>query len=317
MRCISTPKGSTYTGELEEFLAGTPLALTDVVVNPKDGAMYFAVGGRNTQSGLYRVTYAGGDGPSVADSTSTCRCRDGARPAAHARAFHGHKDPQAVETAWPYLGHSDRFIRWAARVAIEFQDPSSWREKALAETSSPEATLNALLALTHVSVQDPAHRKKDAAPGDLGASRPDPVGPRPDRLGTARRDQQLDLLRVYEVVLNRFGRPDESTQSELIARFDPHYPSRVRELNAELCQLLDLPRGPGRRRQDRRAACSKRRPRKSRSITPRPCASLKAGWTPATAAGVFLVDREGGPVQGRQQPARFHGEHQARVRSPI
>ena len=66
----STPKGSTYTGELEEFLAGTPLALTDVVVNPKDGAMYFAVGGRNTQSGLYRVTYAGGDGPSVAGSTS-------------------------------------------------------------------------------------------------------------------------------------------------------------------------------------------------------------------------------------------------------
>ena len=55
------PKGSTYTGELEEFLAGTPLALTDVVVNPKDGAMYFAVGGRNTQSGLYRVTYDGGE----------------------------------------------------------------------------------------------------------------------------------------------------------------------------------------------------------------------------------------------------------------
>ena len=53
------PKGSTYTGELEEFLTGTPLALTDVVVNPKDGAMYFAVGGRNTQSGLYRVTYDG------------------------------------------------------------------------------------------------------------------------------------------------------------------------------------------------------------------------------------------------------------------
>ena len=55
------PKGSTYAGELEEFVAGTPLALTDVVVNPKDGAMYFAVGGRNTQSGLYRVTYHGGE----------------------------------------------------------------------------------------------------------------------------------------------------------------------------------------------------------------------------------------------------------------
>ncbi len=28
------PKGATYGGELEEFLTGTPLALTDVVINP-------------------------------------------------------------------------------------------------------------------------------------------------------------------------------------------------------------------------------------------------------------------------------------------
>ena len=82
------------------------------------------------------------------------------------KAFHGHKDPKAVDVAWPYLGHPDRFVRWAARVAIEFQDPSTWREKALAEASSPEATLNALLALTHVSAQDPAHRKHDTPPPD-------------------------------------------------------------------------------------------------------------------------------------------------------
>ena len=84
--CTSSPKGSTYTGELEEFVAGTPLALTDVVVNPKDGAMYFAVGGRNTQSGLYRVTYDG------AEPTGRGRAGRGAgdvrgpRPAARARA---------------------------------------------------------------------------------------------------------------------------------------------------------------------------------------------------------------------------------------
>ena len=38
-----------------------------------------------------------------------------------------------------------------------------------------------------------------------------------DRLDVAR---QLDLLRVYEVVLNRFGRPDDATVSRLVARFD-------------------------------------------------------------------------------------------------
>ena len=161
------PKGSTYTGELEEFLAGTPLALTDVVINPKDGAMYFAVGGRNTQSGLYRVTYHGrrADGPGGADRTPATVA--GSRLAAQAGSVPRPCGSESGRVAWPYLGHPDRFIRWAARVAIEFQDPASWREKALAETSSPEAALNALLALTQVSVQDPAHRPHDAPAPDL------------------------------------------------------------------------------------------------------------------------------------------------------
>ena len=37
----------------------SPLPLTDVIIHPKDGAMYFTVGGRRTQSALYRVTYTG------------------------------------------------------------------------------------------------------------------------------------------------------------------------------------------------------------------------------------------------------------------
>jgi putative heme-binding domain-containing protein len=233
-----TPKGSTYTGELEEFLAGTPLALTDVVINPRDGAMYFAVGGRNTQSGLYRATYTGVEPTAPAAPTESPATAQAQSLRHTLEAFHGHADPKALDVAWPYLGHPDRFIRWAARVAIEFQDVSSWREKALAETSSPEATLNALLALTQVSVQDPAHRPHDAPAPDLALR--DRILSNLDRIAWDRLDvaQQLDLLRVYEVVLNRFGRPDDSTISRLIARFDPHYPSRVRELNAELCQLL-------------------------------------------------------------------------------
>ena len=145
------PKGSTYTGELEEFVAGTPLALTDVVVNPKDGAMYFAVGGRNTQSGLYRVTYRRrrADGRGRAGARRRRRSRPAACGTSSSRSTAA-REPKAVEAAWPYLGHPDRFIRWAARVAIEFQDPSLWRERALAESSSPAATLNALLALTQV-----------------------------------------------------------------------------------------------------------------------------------------------------------------------
>ena len=282
----STPKGSTYTGELEEFLAGTPLALTDVVVNPKDGAMYFAVGGRNTQSGLYRVTYAGGDGPSVADSTSRSAAATARELRHKLESFHGHKDPRAVETAWPYLGHSDRFIRWAARVAIEFQDPASWRERALSETSGPEATLNALLALTHVSVQDPAHRKKDEAPGDLKLR--DQILSNLDKLAWEKlsRDQQLDLMRVYEVVLNRYGRPDESEQRTLIARFDPYYPSRDRDLNAELSQLLIYLEAPD--AATKTVALLEQAPTQEEQIHyAQALKSLKGGWTPATRKAYF------------------------------
>ena len=119
--------------------------------------MYFAVGGRNTQSGLYRVTYDGNE-PTAAAGPARSRggCYRGPRPAAQARGVPRHAGPKAVEAAWPYLGHPDRFIRWAARRGDRVAGPvASWREKALAETSSPEAALNALLALTHVSAQRP------------------------------------------------------------------------------------------------------------------------------------------------------------------
>ena len=97
-------------------------------------------------------------------------------------------------------------------MAIEFQDPSSWREKALAEASSPEAALNALLALTHVSAGPGAPQARRSAPDP--ALR-DQILAALDRIAWDHLDraQQLDLLRVYEVVLNRFGRPDESTVS--------------------------------------------------------------------------------------------------------
>ncbi|HZN36129.1 MAG TPA: c-type cytochrome, partial [Pirellulaceae bacterium] len=50
--------------------------------------------------------------------------------------------------------------------------------------------------------------------------------------------QRIDLLRVYGVTFNRLCRPDSAQRQELLARFDPLYPAKGRELNAELCQLL-------------------------------------------------------------------------------
>ena len=37
-------------------------------------------------------------------------------------------------SAWPYLSSPDRFLRFAARTVLEFQDPKTWQDRALRET---------------------------------------------------------------------------------------------------------------------------------------------------------------------------------------
>ena len=52
------PDGAGYRATFEPFVEGKAWDGTDVVVN-RDGAMYVTIGGRGTQSGLYRVIYTG------------------------------------------------------------------------------------------------------------------------------------------------------------------------------------------------------------------------------------------------------------------
>ncbi|HEY5315324.1 MAG TPA: HEAT repeat domain-containing protein, partial [Pirellulales bacterium] len=52
------PDGAGYTGRAEVFLQGSPLNVTDLAVGP-EGGMYFCLGGRNTEGGVYRVIYQG------------------------------------------------------------------------------------------------------------------------------------------------------------------------------------------------------------------------------------------------------------------
>ncbi len=230
-----TPHESEYAGTIEEFVTGSPLPLTDIVVNPKDGALYFTVGGRNTQSGLYRVSYVGHDllTPSPRDS----RGEQLRQLRHHLESFHTHKDPKAVESVWPYLSHADRFIRFAARVALEHQDVHQWADKALGE-KDPEKALNALLALVRVSATDPFHRK----PGSPEAS---PALKKRilaaiERLSWDKLDerQRLELLRLEEVAFDRMGRPDKETAKRIREHLDAVYPNPSRLINAELCQVL-------------------------------------------------------------------------------
>ena len=224
-----TPEGSSYKGVKEEFVSGSPLAVTDTVIGD-DGAFYFTVGGRGTQSALYRVYYVG-------DEPTTPAARQESADTVNARAlrrsleaFHGHTDRKAVDTAWPHLGSNDRFLRFAARIAIEAQPVKEWSKRALNETD-PQAAAVALIALARQG--DPSLQQDILeALGKFD-------------LATADRTAALGLYRAYALCFTRMGRPDQLTLDAVAARLDPILPTSDDDINAELVRLLVYLDSPG------------------------------------------------------------------------
>jgi putative heme-binding domain-containing protein len=226
--CHLTEKGATYTGELEEFLVGTPLPLTDIVVNPNDGALYFTIGGRTTMSGLYRVTYVGKE-PTGRDIKEIGVPR-GSQPRALLESYYGKKHPQAVDAAWPFLSSDDRFLRYAARTVLEFQDPAAWQDKALAEKNH--------IALTHALIGLARAGDKSLKPKMLETL---------ERVDWTKLDdaQKIDYLRAYQLVFVRMGAPDAAWKERVSKRLDAWYPAKAREVNAELCKVITYLEVPG------------------------------------------------------------------------
>jgi putative heme-binding domain-containing protein len=297
-----TPKGSTYTATLEEFVTGSPLPLTDVVVNPKDGALYFVIGGRQTQSGLYRVTYTG--------TESTAPVGSMAKPTAEAdtrhelEAFHGKQDPKAVEAAWPHLGDKDRFVRFAARVALEWQPPEQWAERALKE-KDPQAAITALLGLIRNVAQDPQHMtdaQRKAAADD----------PNRKKMGSAiihalnhidfdklPVEQRLDLLRVYQVYFVRFGKTNlhEDQYQGADAKFERAFPTGNRYVDGMLCELLVYFENPSVAKKAMKLIAEAPTQEEQLEYV-RSLRVLKAGWTPEPRKEYFTWFVKAGGYKG-------------------
>ncbi len=126
------PDGSSYTGNAEEFISGSPLPLTDGAIGP-DGAMYFLTGGRKIESDVYRVYYGDNNLKNEALATNvSAEITEARKIRKQLEAFQQKPDATALDIAWPYLNHKDRFIRYAARIAVEHQPVSQWQSRALA-----------------------------------------------------------------------------------------------------------------------------------------------------------------------------------------
>lgn len=213
--------GASYMAEKEEFLSRTPLPLTDAAVGP-DGALYFTVGGRGTQSELFRVTYVGDATTAPVDAQDSKFAA--ARERRHAlERLHVDPDPKQLNMIWESLGDADRHIRFAARTALEHLPAQLWQQRVVAETN-PQQLVEATIALARQG--DP--QLQGAALETLGDLDPAELSKR----------LRLDLIRAYSLLFIRHGKPDAKTLNRVAAEFDPLYPAATDDENRELSRLL-------------------------------------------------------------------------------
>ncbi len=219
------PEGASYSAEKEEFISGMPLPLTDGVIGP-DGALYFMTGGRKLDSDLYRVSYDGEDQEGADVTMASYKVPEETQ--AHKirkqlEAYHGKPKQGAVDFAWPYLNHEDRFVQYAARIAIEHQPVSTWQERVYQE-KDPVTLIHSMVALARHGNKS----QRDRMLNTLMQVNYENLSAR----------QQVDLLRAFELTLSRFGKPGAGVKNKVTAYLSPHYPASTDLLNQSLSKVL-------------------------------------------------------------------------------
>jgi putative heme-binding domain-containing protein len=216
------PNGATYEATAEEFISGSPLPLTDGTIGP-DGAMYFMTGGRRLESDLYRVYYDG----EIEKDIKPLQAADLPAENKLRRELEEFHKPGAsaagIEKAWANLDHADRFVQYAARIALEHQPVDSWKVKAL-EEQNPAKLTQAMIAMAR-------HSEKGAGTPMLQVL----MGIDYSKL---KEKEKQDLLRAFELILYRQGKPTANVKSQLVAYLDGNFPANNNNLDRELSKLL-------------------------------------------------------------------------------
>lgn len=228
-----TPNGSSYTATSETFASAMPLPVTDMIVSPKDGAMYVALGGRRAESSLWRIVYDGEiaarDEDRKTSPEDVLRTTRQQIESLFANGKATQANPATIVMAWHYFGHEDRAIRYAARVAIELQPLDAWRSLALNEQGT-EASITAMLALA---------RAGNAADQSAVFAR---LAKLPWEELT--RAQKLAVLRVFGISIARHKVTSAAARKSLLGTLDRQYPNADVTINSELVGLLVAARAP-------------------------------------------------------------------------
>ncbi|MBD3676371.1 MAG: c-type cytochrome [Planctomycetaceae bacterium] len=221
-----TPDGSSYTGVKEEFLSRSPLPLTDVLIG-QDGAMYFTVGGRNTQSALFRVTYVG-DAPTAPVDARDTKYADARQLRRRIEKSHQAKQ---TPTELPFsfllgaLSEDDRFTRYAALIALTQAPADQLTEKVLFDELDVDRWILGSLAAAR-------HPENPIAQKTLLKVLQQISFPSLD----AR--QQIDYLRALSLVFIRLGEPSDQQKQAILEKLDGQYPTKSENVNRELVKLL-------------------------------------------------------------------------------
>lgn len=224
------PNRSSYTGSWETFLEGKPLNLTSLAFGP-DGAMYFVTGGRGTQSGLYRVSYTGGESAdALRRSEAEVQAMSHRELRHRLEALHGRNMPESIQFIWPQFELKDRYARFAAAVALESQNVAYWRNRAL-EEKNPEVALQVLRCLARVSGPD--------GPEEIyRALQRFPVSGHSEA-------QQIRKVRILQILLSRHGNPPAESARRIGSELTAIYPASSSKLNGELSRVLLRLNAPG------------------------------------------------------------------------
>jgi putative heme-binding domain-containing protein len=228
------PNGASYQAEVERFVAAPALPVTDLVINSVDGAMYFLIGGRRTRSALYRVSYQGDE------STATSSYPVLTNAARQRRLLETWHSPEATPDfglIWKSLTSDDRFLRFAARVALEWQPAERWIAE-LNQQTDPNAILEGTLALARCA--DPGLQSQTVQ--ILNQLDWQELTP----------EQQAAVCRNYALILIRMGGRGSDQQKwgknfelavapetlQAIARLAEHFPTNHELVNQELARLF-------------------------------------------------------------------------------
>lgn len=215
--------GATYGGAVEKFVSGAPLNVTSLSFG-SDGAMYFITGGRGTQSGLYRVRYAGEIPDSALSQSSTEAA--GARAARRKlEVLHSGAAPGDLPFILDHLKSKDRVIAFAARVALETLPANAWKARAVGP-SHP-----AYLSLARVGS---AEDQSGVYAALLQNPKADPTV-----------EGQLAKVRTIQVSLARHGHPPKESLKAVVKELDSWVPRASAQLKREIMRVLLHVSAPG------------------------------------------------------------------------